>query len=554
MMSNGLVEIAHQLPRVAEEGTDHEVVPEAMLVQHISESVDGGVHAARALVTLVRRMLVSAAVLDARELEKGNWRIVSFPALLFARSLLIGLGDDAFRLLETGFWEPSDYLIDRQRGLIRSLEQRRSAASEKLPAIRRVWVAWTMMACDGRFLLVRREDPNPRRDGNRGEYVLPGGRASAMDLGDPTLDQRLSFFDPFAVPADSDTTLPILRRTLARELLEELELGADALASMTSEHDRIRYVDLEGAKAAHAHTEYLIQMFRVSLTEKGKSELLRSLARYPDRYAWFTAEELAAKKNSRGDRAFVDALIATFGEDMAPALDATVSDIPLGAERPFFEKVDFPLAPEVPLTIGRSGSERRIVLDVSQEQLLTLGVLVAIRRGDPISALPTGLMIAPMVGWLVIEDPAMLAEMKLISNTLRKSMSGSPLLSFQGIAARINTSDARLACFNAKAFSLSIADERRGKSYRLRLRRTEIHSSIGSADALEREAHVAETFGSAVHELAEGKVRVASDNLDTVKRVQRGELEGFLNSVGARLLVRQVDGVPELAVGRATIG
>lgn len=553
MMSNGLVEIAYHLPRVAEEGTDHEVVPEATLVQYVSESVDGA-HAAQALVALARRMLVSAAVLDEREAAKGNWRIVSFPALLFARSLLMGLGDDTFRLLEKGFWEPSDYLIDRQRRLIRGLEQRRFAASQELQAIRRVWVSWALMACDGRFLLVRREDPNPNRDGSHGEYVLPGGRASALDLGDLTLEQRLDFFDPFVVPADSDATLPVLRRTLARELLEELELGSDALASITCEHDRIRYVDLEGAKAAHAHTEYLIQMFRVALTEKGKNELLRSFARYPERYAWFTTEELAAKKNARGDGAFVDALIATFRENLPTVLDPAGSDIPLGTERPLSEKVDFPLTPDVPLTIGRSGSERRILLDLSQEQLLTLGVLAAIRRGDPVSELPPGLIFAPTLGWLIMEDLALLAEMKVISNALRKATPTSPLLSFQGTAVRINASDANHVCFNAQAFSLSIADERRGKSYRLRLKRTEIRSNVGRAGALEREAHLAETFGSAVYELAEGKIKLASDNLDTVKRIQRGELQGLLNSVGARLLVRQVDGVPELAVGRATVG
>jgi len=40
------------------------------------------------------------------------------------------------------------------------------------------------------------------------------------------------------------------------------------------------------------------------------------------------------------------------------------------------------------------------------------------------------------------------------------------------------------------------------------------------------------------------------DNIDSVKRMQRAELSNIARAVGARLLVRQVDGVPQLAVAR----
>ena len=86
-------ELARHLPRVAEEGPDHEVVSEAALVQHLVQTA-GSPIAAETFVASARRLLLATAALDDQEVAKGNWRIVSFPALLFARSLLLGIERD----------------------------------------------------------------------------------------------------------------------------------------------------------------------------------------------------------------------------------------------------------------------------------------------------------------------------------------------------------------------------------------------------------------------------------------------------------------------------
>ena len=96
---------------------------------------------------------------------------------------------------------------------------------------------------------------------------------------------------------------------------------------------------------------------------------------------------------------------------------------------------------------------------------------------------------------------------------------------------------------------MEIQDERRGKSYRLDLSRRRLQSLLGVAIAKEVSVSLPEILGNAIYSLDQGDPQPALDNIETVKRMQR-EVRGFLDTIGARLLVRQVDGVPELAVGR----
>jgi len=551
-MDSAWKELARRLPRVTEEGQDHEVISEALLVERLARDSRSAI-AAETFVSSARRLLLATAVLDENECAKGNWRIVSFPALLFARSALLGLSDNSYGLIEKGFWESSDFLIGRQRNLLRELETRRRARGQGGP-IRRVWVSWALIACDGRFLLVRREDPVAGREGSRGDFVLPGGRVSPVDLDGLDTEQRLAFFDPFQPMADEAKARAFLNHTLGRELQEEIEIGSGTLESIVAERPLISYVDTEGAKSAHGLTEYLIQTYRIALNDKGKTDLLHALARHPDRFTWFTPEELAAKRNDQGRTAYVDALFAASSGQQSVSLDARGCDLSIGSEETILDKIDVPFDRDAFLSIGKSGSERRIALSLTEDELSMLGVLAAIRRGDPVSDLAEGLAVVPGLGWVIVESPTILADLKTIANNALACTPRLPILAFHGKAVRINVASSNLVCFSAGALALRIADERRGKSYRLRLKRKEIRSPIGIAPAVERETSVAETLGSSIYELASGSVKTASDNLDTIKRLQRGEFETFLNSVGARLLIRQVDGVPELAVREASAG
>lgn len=545
MAPNVLTEFSLCLPRIAEEGGDVESVDEPTLIKRLARAA-GDESGARAIVVMVRRVFQALALLDERQLDAGRWQMVSFPALLLARSLLSGFGDDRFQLLEKGFWDASDFLIDRQRSVLRGTEQRRSQASDSAQPIRRVWVSWALLSLDGRFLLVRREDAKEHRDGSRGQFVFPGGRVTSADLGKLSLAERLAFFDPGVHVGDSSVSAAAFESALRRELHEELELDASAVSHISSVEERFAYTALEGAKSAHAITQYVIQMFRVALTDSGKNALVACLARQPNRFGWFAVNELADGKNAAGETAFVDALINQFSASLPSVVDAAASDVVLGVSRPIADSMDIPISIGEPLLIGSTGHERAVMLDLSEDALQLLGVLAAVRRGDPISGVPEGVSIAPGTGWVLIDDPDILASVRSLSNSIA-SVQGERLIAFQGDAVRLNSRSADQVFFSSSALATGITDERRGKSYRLRMVRCRISSRLGTADAVDRETRVTEKLGGAIYGLTQGDPAAALGNLDTIKRVQRIQLRAFLDAVGARLLVREVDGVPELA-------
>ena len=96
---------------------------------------------------------------------------------------------------------------------------------------------------------------------------------------------------------------------------------------------------------------------------------------------------------------------------------------------------------------------------------------------------------------------------------------------------------------------MEIQDERRGKSYRLNLSRRRLQSPLGIASTKEASVFLPEILGNAIYSLEQGDLQPALDNIESVKRMQR-EIREFLDTIGVRLLIRQVDGVPELAVSR----
>ena len=71
-------------------------------------------------------------------------------------------------------------------------------------------------------------------------------------------------------------------------------------------------------------------------------------------------------------------------------------------------------------------------------------------------------------------------------------------------------------------------------------------SILGFAQSVERTVSLPEKIGESIYALVHGDMGHALSNIDTLKRMQR-DLRESLDAVGARLLVRQVDGVPELA-------
>ena len=546
-----LAELRLHLPRNAEEGGDVESVAESALIQSLAR-ITGDELSAKTIVLVVRRIFQSLGLLDPHHLKSGCWQLVSFPALLLARSLLAGLGEQQFPVLDAGFWDSSENRIDPQRNLLRFTEQRRCSATTRSEPIRRVWVAWAVMAMDDRFLLMRREDPSGHREGSRGQFVLPGGRVSSLDLGEMERSDRLAFFDPISVRLGEPVEQPAFRQALLRELQEELDLEASDIKAIHPVSGVIEFVSLEGAKSAHAVTEYLIQLFQVELTESGKGSLLDCLSQCSSRFSWFSVDQIIKGVNERGDRAFVDALISELQDNVLQVLNPRSSDLKLGDVPPIDEPLDIPLGKQTPLLIGTTGHERSVVLTLSDEALELLGILAVIRRGESISQMREGLRIASGTGWLIAGTPGIFAEMKGLADEVNFAVPATRLIAIQGHALRLNVLNPGHVYFAKDALDISIKDENRGKSYRLCVARKAINTRFGSAPSVSRENEVAGKLGAAIYGLVKGDAREAIENWDNVKRLQRNDLRLFLDAVGVRLLIRQVDGVPELSASPLT--
>jgi 8-oxo-dGTP pyrophosphatase MutT (NUDIX family) len=541
--------LGRNLPWVAEEGGERESVAERTLVDLVAGAA-GGHAAAQVIVAMARQQLLALSLLDREAFSRGEWRLVSFPARLCARSLFMGLATDGYQALESGFWEPSEYLVDRQRRLLRQLELRRIAASPAAEPIRRVWVSWATLSFDGNLLLVRREDSREQREGSRGAFVLPGGKLSSVDLHELPLPMQRKFFDPCTRIEELGDPIPALCRTAIRELNEEVGVDAASISSLAPCHDLIRCVDLEGAGSNYSVTEYLIQLFHVDFTDTGREQLLRSIACHPGRYSWFTTDELVEGKNSRGETAYVSALRGALdgalGDRLPNELSRDANSKGPRIDKPF----DIPHNTDEPLLIGTTGNERAVVLGLPGSTLTDLAFLAAVRRGDPTPDLAAGVSVAMGPGWLLVDDDMLYRRLVALSASVNQAVSGTPLIVIQGRAVRLNVADPKLVCFSPKYFSADAVDINRGKNFRIRVTRHAIVSPLGVADALVEETQVSEILGGAIYGLLHGDPSVALDNIDSVKRMQRAELSNIARAVGARLLVRQVDGVPQLAVAR----
>jgi hypothetical protein len=309
-------------------------------------------------------------------------------------------------------------------------------------------------------------------------------------------------------------------------------------------------VDLEGAGSTYSLTEYLIQLFHVDFADTGREQLLRSIAAYPERYSWFTKDELAEGKNYRGETAYVTALRSELDGKLRDALSTELS-VEANSTGPVIDKpFDVPHSASESLLIGTTGNERAVLLGLQASTLTDLAFLAAVRRGDPTRNLVPGVSIAAGPGWLLVDDDMHYRRLAALAASVNQAVSGTPLIMTQGRAVRLNVADPRLVCFSPEYFSAEAVDVNRGKNYRLRVTRHAVISTLGVADALVEETQVSEILGGAVYGLLHGDPSNALENIDSVKRMQRAELANIARAVGARLLVRQVDGVPQLAIAR----
>ena len=163
-------------PETSEEGG----FAQSKSIEEMCSEIHTGTMLDREAIAIVIRMISlqfeKQGLLDPSELDSGNWRFVSFPASLHARSWLEVMRDPRGNWYPEGWWTDSSNEED-QRRILHEMEERR-IGSRNVEPIRWVHVSWAIIKIDDRILMCSRED---RERLDVPFYVLPGGR---MNLGD----------------------------------------------------------------------------------------------------------------------------------------------------------------------------------------------------------------------------------------------------------------------------------------------------------------------------------------------------------------------------------
>ena len=439
------------LPLHTEEDDLREEVPEGVLLNRLPEPEGAGI------VVCVRRLFEACGLLDARLLSEGKWAFVSFPASLLGHSLLQTLATPGQQLFAGDYWRSthSDD-VEEQRTLLNNLETRRKDLHPTCSPnpIRFVYVAWGIIRLDDKFLLHHREDsPRP----NIKNYVFPGGRFRFLDL--PPENQDRDMLHELH-KAGSSLAASILEQTLCRELKEELDLRFREDWTATFRVDLKPYRKVEGARNAHALTEYRIALFDIALTPEGEMRLLNRIDDNPDKLIWFSVADLIRPTGrTDGKRAFIDAIADQFrAKDQ---LRTFFESIPSSStiEYQFSDQaasVELPASPGMPILIGATGKERARRIELNSEEYALLLVLGVWGKGLELKTEPSHISLIPG-GWVKVKS----AEAQKTLAALQAQLVAGDLPLFQQVGqhyVRLSVHPRHLF-FGGKMFDYSLSTE-----------------------------------------------------------------------------------------------
>lgn len=407
------------LPVIAEEGALRESVSRQSLITRVAVASGMGTPQVTPLFELLEHLLAASGVLMVEALHRGEWSFVSYPAALFARSLLAALASDSPALMPAGYWEQGEFRPqedkDQQRALLRFLELNRASQPHALPT-RFVYVAWALIVLDGRVLLRARDD-KPRAD--HGAFVLPGGRLNLADL--PPSEQGIEALRQIQA-AQSPLAIAHLTQTLRRELREETGLQEPAGYRSAPLWTLPVYREVEGAGNNHALSEYHIEVHRIDLSDKGHLRLLKRIAGEPEQFAWFTPQEIAAQRNAGGKRAYLAALLEAY-----PDIAERITVMPPSRREAFTQNgesdaVDLPHDAGTPFYLGKTGKEKALSLGLGQEQTRLLYALAWHAKGLELEPAP-GVTLLPS-GWVWAQAAALRATLAGLVETVNACVPG----------------------------------------------------------------------------------------------------------------------------------
>lgn len=427
-------------------------------------------------------MSKSLCLLDDNELLDGNWKFVSHPAQLFALSLLESITDPQQRFFPPGFWQTagvSDDIKQRQKSVLKALEDRRRDCRPDgtLPQpIRFIYVAWSIIKIDGKFVFHRREAKE-----HSDEYTLTGGRVNLLDL-KSVLGQETPIAD-LLQNLQSPSSKPMFEamgRAIIRELQEETHLCHPEHYSVSHYRDLLPYSQCMGAAPNYAFTQYYFRIYQVDLTTVGYFELRQAIRDSQGDLIECDMSEILDGKTADGGRTFtIDAIVRPFHgsrKQLGMFFEAVPSSY-LNRYRMTGEDNGVILSLDGPLTIGAPGKEKAVMEGLSPQSKDLVAGLCGYAKGFGWESL-TGL-IRHHYGWIEVSEESLQIRLREAAEEVR--VLGSPLIDVQdGRYFRLAV-DPEVLFFDPGFFTLSVVTEGSPSKNKmvLRLRRREIVTSLG---------------------------------------------------------------------------
>ncbi len=533
--------ILQNLPLFAEEGGFSTTVPREQMVRQLTKT-EMTEETAVVVVALVERLLLSLSLLDQDALERGEWRWISYPAQLAARSILSGslVGG---KVLESSFWygDAPDAIVEQQRELLHRLEQQRIQSVSSPEPIRFVHVAWAIIRIGDTILLSHRED---RTRSGQGNHVFIGGRMNRGDLQEQSGEQSLRILDALY----SEATTNALIHTLQREVYEETGLHAREHYSATPLFSLDSYRELEGSGARHAYTEYDIHLFSLELTQAGFFRLFERVGG-DHNLSLFTLDELVAGHSADGRVPYIKALVDQFqNRDL---LHEQLSSFPLSWGEEYHQLGSEKVGVIVPVgssgwRVGTAGHENRIEVGLTDEVSDLLLALACYSLGyalEPSSDADWQPTLLPY-GWVEMEADQISVVAKAAGVM---SEHGLDVIEVADQYARISIAPEQLF-IDPRFFSGRIDESGIGKP-QLVVESTEVNSAIGVIRKRAIKVEVADSV-VAVLQRMEAESLYKDEIEATEKYLRRGadSVEKRSQLIGLRKLIRTSSNKSKLSI------
>ena len=539
------------LPHHAEEGHHRTATVIAVVIKKIRDSTGASHEVSTAYLALIQRLFDCLSLLDQQQLHEGRWQFVSFPAQLMANSLLSVLVDEDQDLLEASYWvqgphRPED-VVEEQRNLLHILEIHRVREHRRQSAmpIRFIYVAWGLIRLDGRFLLHHREDKSRRQTGN---YVLPGGRFNLLDL--PKAMQSAESL-PNIQRSGSAEALATQPTTFIREMLEETGLQHPFHYTFKPWRTLKSYREVEGSRNNHAYTEYLILVFEVTLTAAGLVHLFDRLCTHPNRFAWFGVDDLVRRANLDGHAAYIEALHADLGENLAAALNEVSEAI---EDRPSYQEetdaIDIPCAAGRAMLKGRTGKEKPVAIKLDEEECALLWGLAWHAKQLAFAEVRDAVLLPR--GWIrLLKDDVSRWAHALASKLLA---AGLHLLESRDQVYFKLSASPNIIFFDNDGYSYEYGAIEAGRAGWFRLHIESVDTPIGVTARIDQKFPITRNTLRIIENIEAGQDPDADYKVKSgdVQKSIRDQIDAYTKPLGLRKFVRLEDKAYSIAIRRAS--